>query len=179
MRRFLPLLALPVLLAACRCPFHNADCPFGHKVPGVEQPQMTPAKGTYETPADKLGAASAEPWSPTTVEAAVGGKPREGKVGTFTGEIVDLSCYLQLGKHGAAHKDCGQKCARNGNPMGLLLQNGQVYLLMAEEHHPRRDRQTESLQEALIARMADIVTVTGTMTELNGVQALYVSGFAK
>ena len=178
MRRFLALLALPFVLAACRCPFHNASCPFGHEV-GIQQLQMTPEKGTYEAPADKVGMAPAAPWSATTVEAAVDGKPREGKVQILTGEIVDLSCYLQLGKHGAKHKDCGQKCARNGNPLGLLAQDGQVYLLMAEEHHPRRDGKTESLQESLIIHMADVVTVTGTFAELNGVQALYVSGFAK
>ena len=178
MRRSLALLALPLVLAACRCPFGSDDCPFGNSA-GIQQPQMTPEKGTYEAPADKLGAAPASPWSATTVEAAVDGKPREGKVQTLTGEVVDLSCYLKLGKHGAKHKDCAQKCARNGNPMCLLTQDGQVYVLMAEEHHPRRDGKTDSLRDALIERMASIVTVTGTAAELNGAQALFVSGFAK
>ena len=48
MRRFIALIALStILLAACRCPFYNADCPFGHKG-GIQQPQMTPEDGTYK-----------------------------------------------------------------------------------------------------------------------------------
>ena len=40
--------------------------------------------------------------------------------GTRVGEIVDFSCYLQLGKHGEKHRACGQKCVNNGQPIGLL-----------------------------------------------------------
>ena len=163
------------LLAGCRCPFGNAHCPLGHKL-GVQHPEMGSEK---KAPAANLGTAPAQPWSATTVEAAVDKQPREGRVKTFTGEVIDVSCYLQLGKHGAKHKDCGQKCARNGNPLGLLAQDGQVYLLMAEEHHPRRDGKTDSLRDALIERMASVVTVTGTEARLDGTQALFVSGFAK
>ena len=149
---------------------------------------MTPEKGSYEAPAGQLGARTETPWSATTVDAAVPAKdkegkevktPRDGKVMSLTGEIVDVSCYLQLGKHGAKHKDCGQKCARNGNPIGLLAQDGDLFLLMAEEHHPRRDGQAGSLREALVEQMGSIVTVTGTATEVNGARGLFVSGFAK
>ena len=163
------------LLAGCRCPFGNAHCPLGHKL-GVQHPEMGSEK---KAPAANLGTAPAQPWSATTVEAAVDKQPREGRVKTFTGEVIDVSCYLQLGKHGAKHKDCGQKCARNGQPIGLLMPDGDIFLLMPEEHHPRRDGQTGSLRDALIERMADTVTVTGTATEINGSRALFVSGSVK
>ena len=71
---------------------------------------MTPEKGTFDKPEGKLGEKPDNPWSVTTVAAAVDGKPLPGKVVTVVGEIVDLSCYLQVGKHGAKHRDCGQKC---------------------------------------------------------------------
>jgi hypothetical protein len=57
-------------------------------------PQFTPEKGTFETPAGKLGEAPDNPWSVTTVAAAVDGKPNAGKVTTLVGEVVDYSCYL-------------------------------------------------------------------------------------
>ena len=172
MRRIaLVLPCLSLWLSACTCPFAHHE--------GVQQPQMAPAKGTYEVPAAKVGTMPSETWSATTVEAAVNKAPRPGTIRTISGEIIDVSCYLQLGKHGEKHRDCGMKCAKNGNPIGLLAADGTVYLLMAEEHHPRRDGKTESLQEALIAHMAQVVTVTGAATELNGAQALFVSGFAK
>ena len=49
---------------------------------------------------------------------------------TVVGEIIDLSCYLQVGKHGDKHRDCGQKCVRNGQPVGLLTEDGAVYMLI-------------------------------------------------
>ena len=167
-------LTLALTLASCSCPFAG----------GVQHPEMTPAKGSVAAPAEALGTMPTHTWSETTVDAAVTNKdgvkaPREGEITTLTGEVIDVSCYLQLGKHGAKHKECGQKCARNGNPIGLLTSDGAVWLLMAEEHHPRRDGKTDSLRDALIEQMANVIKVTGTATTLHGTKGLYVSGYAK
>ena len=144
--------------------------------PGIYNRDMDPAKGTYEAPGGKVGEKPQTTWSGTTYEASVKGNPLPGKVVTLVGEIIDVSCYLQLGKHGAKHRDCAQKCMRNNQPIGLLLEDGEVVLLMEEEHHPRRDAQT-NLREKLIEQAAEIVEVTGTRTEVGGQQALYVQGF--
>lgn len=144
----------------------------------VLYPQMTPEKGSFDKPAGKLGDRPDHPWSQTTVAAAVDGKPLPGKVTTLVGEIVDYSCYFQVGKHGAKHRDCGQKCLRNGQPIGLLTKEGKLYLLMEEEHDPRRDGGT-NLRAAAIEHMAYVMEVTGTMSEVDGQRALYVTGFVK
>src|SRR5262245_8953002 len=61
-----------------------------------------------------LGTAGAAKWSPTTLEAASTDANKKvlakGKPLSVTGEIVDVSCYLQLGKRGPAHVACGSKC---------------------------------------------------------------------
>ena len=88
------------------------------------------------------------------------------------------SCYLQVGKHGDKHRDCGQKCARNGQPVGLLAADGTVYMLIDEEHDPRRDGLTD-FRKAAIENMANVVTVNGTLTEVEGQKALYVQGYLK
>src|ERR1700728_3877268 len=108
---------------------------------GILQPQMTvgPDGGTYAAPMGKIGDKSDQPWSATTMGASVDGKPNAGAVKTVVGEIVDFSCYLEVGKHGEKHRDCAQKCFRNGQPIGLLTQAGTLYMLMEEEHDPRRD----------------------------------------
>lgn len=168
----LAFFALSVLTVSCTCPF--AKC----KKTEVLHPEMAPAAGSPEKPAAALGENPAQPWSATTIESAVAGQPNPGKVVTVTGEVIDCSCYWQLGKHGAKHRECAQKCARSGEPIGLLAADGTVYLLMAEEHHPRRDSQT-TLREQMIEQMAAIVTVTGTETTINKQKALFVSGFAK
>lgn len=137
-----------------------------------------PTKGTFQAPAAEIGKKSKQPWSVTTVASAINGKTVEGKGVSVVGEIVDLSCYLQVGKHGDKHRECGQKCVANGQPVGLLTQEGTVYLLIDEEHDPRRDGMTEFRKKA-IEHMAHIVTITGTQTEVGGQKSIFVQGFVK
>jgi hypothetical protein len=138
-----------------------------------------PSKGTYDAPSAEIGkqVKDAQPWSVTTVTSAIE-KPLKGKAATVIGEVVDLSCYLQVGKHGEKHRDCGQKCARSGEPIGLVAKDGTIYTLSAEEHNPRRDGQT-SLREMLIDQMAHVITINGTLSEVDGQRMLYVQGFLK
>jgi hypothetical protein len=144
---------------------------------GPLQPQMTP-EGGWEKALGTLGEKPAEPWTATTIAAGVDKKPLPGKVTTVTGEIIDLSCYLQLGKHGDKHKACGQKCLAAGQPIGLLTKQGAIYMLMEEEHDPRRDGQTE-FRKAAGDHFAHVMEVTGTETTVRGVHAIYVQGFVK
>src|SRR5439155_12950962 len=83
---------------------------------GILQPAMEPTDGW--TPKGNMGQKGDQPWSNTTVGASVDNKPVSGKVVTVTGEILDISCYLQLGKHGDKHSSCGKKCLANGEPVG-------------------------------------------------------------
>jgi len=144
---------------------------------GPLQPQMTP-EGGWEKAMGTLGEKPSEPWTDTTIGAAVDKKPLPGKVTTVTGEIIDLSCYLQLGKHGDKHKACGTKCLAAGQPIGLLTKEGAIYMLMEEEHDPRRDGQTE-FRKAAGDHFAHVMEVTGTETTVRGVHAIYVQGFVK
>lgn len=57
----------------------------------------------------------------------------EGADVTLTGEVVDLSCYLTGGKKGRAHRACAKRCADRGLPIGILTEDGSVYLLL-EDH---------------------------------------------
>ena len=116
-------------------------------------------------------------WTATTHEAATGEANKkalvESKAATLTGEVIDYSCFLQLGKTGEKHRDCGRKCLLAGQPAGLLMANGKIVLLMPEEHHPRRDGQV-SLKEFLAAHAGQQVTATGMLRESHDVEALFV-----
>ncbi|MEK7330384.1 MAG: hypothetical protein AAB113_06230 [Candidatus Eisenbacteria bacterium] len=124
-----------------------------------------------------LGKAETAKWTATTLEAATSEAHKKvlegGKVATVTGEVVDVSCYLQLGKRGEAHVACGTKCIANGQPIGVVDADGNLYIVMAEEHHPRRDGQVE-LKTVLGPLLAKTVTLTGMMTEMKGYRALFV-----
>ncbi len=95
------------------------------------------------------------------------GQPKGPKV-TVKGEVVDLWCYLEGGDRGPKHKECGTTCAKAGNPIGIVDFKGNVYVAMGmQDHQPGRD--------VLLDRMADTVTVTGTLVKKGGAQVLYVT----
>ena len=116
-------------------------------------------------------------WTATTHESASTPQHRRvlerAEVRTITGEVVDVSCFLQLGKRGEAHAPCGQKCALNGQPVGILTDDGRLYLVIVEEHHPRRDGQI-SLKERFADLMAKRVQVSGMVTEYKDYRAIFV-----
>jgi len=135
------------------------------------------SKSAKAAPAARIGKSGAK-WSSTTVEAATAEANKKvlatGRPGSVTGEVVDVSCYLQLGKRGEAHVACGTKCITNGQPIGLVDGKGDLYLLFAEEHHPRRDGQV-TLKDAFLPLLARQVTVNGMVTQLKGgARALFV-----
>jgi hypothetical protein len=148
------------------------------KGPGILQPQMKVESGSYAKPMGSIGTKPDQPWSATTIGASVDGKPNESKIVTMKGEIVDFSCYLQIGKHGEKHRSCAQKCFTAGQPIGLLAENGGLYMLMEEEHDPRRDGLTD-FRKTAIDHAAHIMEVTGTLAQHGGFRALYVHGYLK
>lgn len=117
-------------------------------------------------------------WSATTLEAAATDANRqvlaEAKPLTITGEVVDVSCYTQLGKRGEAHKACGTLCVASGSPAGILTADGTLYILMPEAHHPRRDGKA-SLAKYLSERMAQTMTVSGMASSHGGIHTLFIA----
>ncbi|MBI2686697.1 MAG: hypothetical protein HYX27_10305 [Acidobacteria bacterium] len=146
---------------------------------GPLNPAMAPiGDPTYKKPMGNIGA-KGDTWTQTTIAAGVDGKPRAGKETTVVGELVEFSCYLQLGKHGEKHRACGQKCVASGQPVGLLTADGSLYMLMEEEHDPRRDGATSDFRKTAADHMAHVMEVTGTLASLGGYRAIYVQGFVK
>ncbi len=120
-------------------------------------------------------------WSATTIEAAATDANKavlkKGKSITLTGEVVDLSCYNQLGKRGDGHKVCGAKCVTNGAPVGLVTKENKVYMLIAEQHHPRRDGQLGFAKE-YAEKMGTTVTISGMLSKYGGIPTVFVEAAA-
>ena len=87
---------------------------------------------------------------------------------TVTGEILDMKCYMTSGAHGPEHKDCAAMCVKGGSPMGILADDGKVYLLI-------EGKDGAAAFEEAKKNAGETVTVTGTLSEKNGVQALIVT----
>ena len=92
----------------------------------------------------------------------------KGDTVSLKGEVVDLWCYLEGGDKGADHKQCAVTCAKAGDPIALLTEKDEVYILVGiKDHDPAKDM--------LIEKMAQNVTVNGTLVKKGGVQVIYVT----
>lgn len=52
------------------------------------------------------------------------------------GEILDLTCYLHKGSKGRRHRACAEMCAEKGLPVGILTEQGDVFLLIEDHDEP-------------------------------------------
>ena len=95
-----------------------------------------------------------------------------GDTVTVKGEIVDLACYLDHGARGAKHQQCALTCLKNGEPMGLLTESGEVYLLLA-------DHQDAKPFEEAKTYAADQVEITGPVAQKAGITGLTVMSVKK
>ncbi|MFQ5350477.1 MAG: hypothetical protein ACE5EG_08555 [Thermoanaerobaculia bacterium] len=93
----------------------------------------------------------------------------DGPEGTWTGEVVDLACYVAQGAKGADHAGCAKACVKNGQPMGLLTKEGALVLLAA-------DHKDGAPFEALKDLAGEVAEVTGTLAEKDGMKVVTVTG---
>ena len=92
---------------------------------------------------------------------------KKGEPKTVTGEILDMKCYMTSGEKGDGHKECAAMCIKGGAPMGILADDGKVYLLI-------EGKNSGAFEEAK-KHAGETVTVTGDLSEKKGVQALVVT----
>lgn len=81
----------------------------------------------------------------------------------LTGEIVDITCYLDHDSMGLGHAKCARACALKGMPVGLLVGNT-LYTIVLSGH--------ESPNKKLAAFAGKTVTVTGHKLEKSGLHAI-------
>jgi predicted lipoprotein with Yx(FWY)xxD motif len=79
-----------------------------------------------------------------------------------TGEIVDMMCYVDHNAIGAKHASCGEKCIKNGGPVGILSEGKAILVVGA--HKPMNDE--------LAPLAGKTVTLKGKMASNGGVAML-------
>ena len=90
---------------------------------------------------------------------------------TVSGEVVDLACYLAHGKKGASHASCAKACAKGGQPMGLLGDDGKVALLAADHADEKPFKQVMDFAGSR-------VEIHGTAVESSGITMITVESVA-
>lgn len=172
--RTLALLASLALSA----PAFAADAPAA---PAKTEKKAAKKKAAAQPVDATVGKKADAKWTDTTDKAAATPEQKamlkKGKPMTVTGEVIEVSCYLQLGKRGEKHIPCGTKCIQNGQPIGILDDHGNVFVLFAEAHDPRRDGQVD-LKGTFLPLLAKRVTVSGMLQDHKGTRGLYVDSAA-
>ncbi|MEM7357341.1 MAG: hypothetical protein AAF657_41385 [Acidobacteriota bacterium] len=92
-----------------------------------------------------------------------------GDDGSWSGEIVDLACYVGNGAKGSDHAGCAKSCVKNGQPMGLLTDDGTLVLLAA-------DHKDGAAYNALKDLAGEKAQVTGSLAEKDGMKIVTVTG---
>jgi hypothetical protein len=100
--------------------------------------------------------------------AAAEEKKAEAASGSWKGEIVDVACYVPMGAKSAGHADCAKKCAKAGQPIGLLTGDGDLLLLVADHTN---GKPFEAAREAA----GGMAEVSGKLSERNGAKVVTVT----
>ena len=96
------------------------------------------------------------------------GMGRAQEDATVQGEVVDLACYMAKGSKGAGHKACAQMCAKKGVPIGVLTDDGELFLLLDDHNSPEP-------YEAAKKLAGERAEVTGKKFSKPGIVSIVVS----
>jgi hypothetical protein len=88
---------------------------------------------------------------------------------TVQGEILDMACYVANEAKGPDHAGCAKRCVKGGQPMGLLADDGTVYLLYASHDNGAAFEQAKE-------RAGQKVEITGVPASQAGIKGLEVHG---
>ena len=89
-----------------------------------------------------------------------------------TGEVIDSWCYLTeiMYPEGSAHHQCALWCAAGGIPVGILADDGTVYIVLKFE-----DDATSVANPAVMAIQSHRVRVEGDLYPRDGINYLVVN----
>lgn len=94
----------------------------------------------------------------------------EDEAQSFTGEIIDVPCYVAQGAEGSDHAGCAKSCVKNGQPMGL--KSGDTLYLLAADH------KDGSAYAGLKEHAGETVEISGVLHERDGMKVITVTGAA-
>jgi hypothetical protein len=86
-----------------------------------------------------------------------------GQEVTVTGEVLDMSCYIDHGAMGEKHAACAKKCIAGGLPVGIKANDGKTYLLIGD-HKPANSE--------LADYAAKTITVKGKLASRDGISMI-------
>ncbi len=112
-------------------------------------------------------------WAAFLVAASVLAAPAQAAQRVeITGEVIDSWCYLTeiMYPEGTAHHQCALWCAAGGIPVGILADDGTVYIVLKLE-----DDATSVANPAVMEIQSHRVRVEGDLYPRDGINYLVVN----
>ncbi len=106
-----------------------------------------------------------------TVSAFAQEKKAEKEM-TVKGEVIDIACYLMGGAKGPDHVKCAQACAKAGGSLGILTNDGTVYVSLLPDDHKNNPN------HLLMDHIGHIVEAKGFVRAKGGVNGLMIKSVA-
>lgn len=100
----------------------------------------------------------------------------EGQRVTVTGEIMDTWCYFSgvMGWYeatlGSAHHTCAMWCAAGGIPVGLVADDGTVYMVLKMP-----DEDSVIATDTMLEIQSDRITADGVLWQRDGINYIVVN----
>ena len=91
----------------------------------------------------------------------------DGDSASVKGEVLDLACYVSHDSHGEDHAKCAERCVKGGQPMGLLSEDGTIYVLFADHSDGSAYEKTQSFA-------GQMVEINGPLAEKAGMKGITV-----
>lgn len=109
--------------------------------------------------------------------------PGSGKHGvTVRGEIVDYYCYIEKGLTGPQHKECGLKCVAGDVCMGILTEQGDLYMLSIDHIRAMAPLTFQGAPDPFkkcMSMVSEHVEIRGSLMERKGQRILEVAAVRK
>lgn len=96
-----------------------------------------------------------------------------GQKTTITGEVIDLVGFVQKGAQGEEHAEAGRYHAEKGFPVGILTDEGEIYV--AVYRNPAPASGLETANDELAPLMGKQVVVQGSVAEAGGIKMIEIS----
>jgi hypothetical protein len=92
----------------------------------------------------------------------------EAEAFSVEGEIIDMACYVSQEAKGPDHAGCAKRCVKAGQPMGLLTDDGTVYVLYASH-------KDGAAFEAAKEHAGTKVQISGKLSTMSGIKGIEVA----
>jgi hypothetical protein len=96
-------------------------------------------------------------------------KMAKEKETTISGEVVDVACYMHRGAKGEEHKGCAEACAKGGGSLGILTDDGKLYVTLFPDDH------AAGPNAMLMDHISHKVKATGMVRSKGGVAGIMIT----